>query len=114
SMVGLVFRRRLVTSAHNRKLGLAILATGGGFIVHRAVAYMIGSPALDTLVGDAVMLGVVTVLAGILLERWMIGGGPLAPGSLPAPARSPSLAGPAFSALVLVYAAAAAWRWGRP
>jgi serine/threonine-protein kinase len=113
SLVGLVFRRRLVTSAHNRNVGLVILATGAGFVVHRAAAYVLGSPALDTLVGDAVMLGVMTVIAGILLERWMIGGGPLALVYLAIAVASPSHAGPAFSALVLVYAAAAAWRWGR-
>jgi eukaryotic-like serine/threonine-protein kinase len=113
SVLGLVFRRRIVTSAHNRRLALAILVTGFGFVVHRAVAYMLGAPTLDTFIGDAVMLGVVTVLAGVALERWMIWGGPLAVVYLAIAVAAPSLAGPAFSALVLVYAAGAAWHWGR-
>jgi hypothetical protein len=113
SVIGLVFRRRLVTSAHNRRLTLAVLITGSGFVVHRAVAYVLGAPPLDTFIGDAVMLGVVTVLAGVVLERWMIWGGPLALVYLAIAVVAPSLAGPAFSALVLVYAAGAAWHWGR-
>jgi eukaryotic-like serine/threonine-protein kinase len=112
STLGLVFRRRIVTSAHNRRLSLAVLVTGFGFVVHRAVAYALGAPTLDTFVGDAVMLGVVTVLAGVVFERWMIWGGPLAVAYLVLVVAMPSLAGPAFSALVLVYAAGAAWRWG--
>ena len=112
SLLGAIFRARLTTSAHNRKLALAILATGFGFVVHRAVAYLLNAPTLDTFVGDAVLLGVVTVLAGVMLERWMIWGGPLAVGYLALVVAMPSLAGPAFSALVLIYAAGAAWRWG--
>src|SRR5262249_59034505 len=110
--IGLVFRGRLVTSAHNRRVGLVILVTTGGFVLHRTVAFLLDAPALDTLVGDAVMVGVVTVLAGILLERWMIYGGPIAVVYLAIAVTAPSIAGPAFSALILVYAALAAWRWG--
>lgn len=113
STLGLAFRRRLITSAHNRNVGLVMLVCTGGFVVHRAVGFVLGTPPLDTLVGDAVMVGVVTVLAGIQLERGMIYGGPIAVIYLGVTIAVPSLAGPAFSALILIYAALAAWRWGR-
>jgi serine/threonine-protein kinase len=114
SVIGLVFRKSLVTSEHNRRVGLVILVTTCGFVTHRAVAYLLDSPTLDTLVGDAVMLGVITVLAGVLLERWMLGGGPIALVYVAVAIAVPSVAGPAFGALVLVYAAVAAYRWGEP
>ncbi len=114
SLVGLFFRKQLVTSAHNRRVGLLILVTAGAFVVHRATALALDGRPLDTLVGDAVILGVVTVLAGILLERWMLGGGPIALVYLAFAIASPSHAGPAFGALVLIYAAVAARRWGDP
>jgi len=113
STLGLVFRKRLITSAHNRHVGLVMLVCTGGFVVHRAVGVVLGTPPLDTLVGDAVMVGVVTVIAGLQLERWMIYGGPIAVIYLAVVIAAPSLAGPAFSALILIYAALAAWRWGR-
>jgi serine/threonine-protein kinase len=114
STIGVVFRKSLITSAHNRRVGLVILVTTAGFVVHRTVAYLRDSPPLDTLVGDAVMLGVVTVMAGVLLEPWMIGGGPIALVYLAIAVAWPGIAGPAFGALVLVYAAVAAYRWGEP
>nr|HEX4316620.1 serine/threonine-protein kinase [Kofleriaceae bacterium] len=113
SLIGFVLRKSLVTSAHNRRVGAVMLVTAGGFLVHRAVALLLGSPARDTLVGDAVMLGVVTVIAGIVFERWMIAGGPIALVYLAVAVALPEHAGPAFGGLVFVYAVAAAWRWGR-
>jgi serine/threonine-protein kinase len=112
--IGFGFRARLVTSEHNRRVGLVILVTCAGFVVHRATGVLLDSRSLDILVGDAVLLGVVTVVAGFVFERWMLGGGPLALGYLAFAIAMPQWAGPAFGALVFVYAAAAAWRWGGP
>ena len=112
--IGAVFWRRLVTSAHNRRLAFVIAATGAGFLVHRAVGYLRDAPPLDTFAGDAVLLGVVATVAGILVERWMLGGGPLALLYLGFALAVPRYAGPGFGALVLVYAIAAAWRWADP
>ena len=113
SLIGFVLRRSLVTSTHNRRVGAVMLVTAGGFLVHRSIALLLGAPARDTLVGDAVMLGVVTVIAGIVFERWMMGGGPIALVYLAFAVAMPDHAGPAFGGLVFVYAVAAAWRWGR-
>ncbi len=114
SAIGLVFRRRLITSEHNRRVGLVILVTCAGFVVHRAAGAVLDARAIDILVGDAVLLAVVTALAGLVFERWMLGGGPLAMAYIAIAIAWPHQAGPAFGALVLVYAAAAAWRWGAP
>jgi serine/threonine-protein kinase len=112
TVIGVGFRKRLVTSEHNRRVGLVILVTCGGFVAHRATGVLLDTRALDIFVGDAVLLGVVTVLAGLVFERWMLGGGPLALAYLAFAIALPQQAGPAFGALVFVYAAAAAWRWG--
>ena len=112
--IGATFWRRLVTSEHNRRLAFVILATGCGFFAHRAVAYLRDASPVDTLAGDAVLLGVVATVAGILVERWMLGGAPLAVLYLAFALAVPHRAGPAFGGLVLVYAIAAAWRWGDP
>ena len=114
SIIGVFARKSLASSAHNRRVGVVIIASCAGLVVHRVAALYTGAAPIDTLIGDAVMLGVVTVIAGAVLERWMIFGGVLAMIYVAAALAIPNHAGFAFGVLILLYGAAAAWRWREP
>jgi predicted Ser/Thr protein kinase len=112
-VLGAAARRSLAASAHNRRVGVLIAATCLALVVHRALALYLGAPALDTLVGDGVMVALATTLAGVTLERWMLGGAVLALIYVGFAIVIPSDAGMGFGGLMLTYAAIAAWRWSR-
>ena len=112
--IGAVALRRGRASAHDRDIIALVLTTVAGFAVHRAAALVVGSRVIDSVVADAVLFGVATVIGGMLLERWMLLGAPLALAYIAVAAAAPVVAVPAFGAVVLVFAAIGVLRWGAP
>ncbi len=83
--------------------------------IHRALALHLGSPVVDTLVGDGVMVALAMTLAGFMIERWMLWGAVFALVYVGFAVVVPADAGMGFGSLaILVYASAAAWRWTEP
>ncbi len=114
SALGVVARRSFMASPHNRKVGLLLITTTSALLVHRALALYLGTPVLDTLVGDGMMVALAATLAGVTLERWMLWGTALALGYIGFAIAVPSDAAIGFTALFLVYYVAAARRWTEP
>ena len=114
AVLGVVFRKTLQASAHNRRLALTFVVSVGSWLVHRIVARHFGGPVAETLIGDALLFGAVTTLGAAMLERWAIVGLPLSLVYVAMITAFPRYAGRAFGVMVLVFLSAAVWFQGEP
>jgi serine/threonine-protein kinase len=112
--LGVVFRKTFLASVHNRRIGSVFLVSSAAFLLHRLVALHLGAPIAPTLVGDVVVVGAVSVVGGLTVERWMLVGGPIAVVYALVIAAFPLHAVPGFGLVVIAIMATATWFWGDP
>jgi serine/threonine-protein kinase len=64
-------RRRILHNLYGRRLAGVMLAVGLGLLAHRLVALRLGTPLLEVLGVDQVVLAAIYGVAAVTFERWM-------------------------------------------
>jgi hypothetical protein len=114
SVLGVIFRRSLRASAHNRRVGLGLFVPALAFLLHRLVALRFDAPVPETLVGDILILAGICFVVGLTQQRWLYLGVPLALLYTLVVTLAPSVAVPGFGAVVLTLLCVGVWKWGEP